>query len=71
MYSLINLPYIHSYKGIVVAIYNVGTHYFAGKGVKHSFEKAANYFQQAADLGFTPAQVNSLTTIKFYLYYIH
>ena len=43
--------------GLPVAIYNVGGHYFAGKGVELSFKKAADYYQQAADLGFAPAQV--------------
>ena len=43
--------------GLPIALYNVGGHYFAGKGVEHSFKKAAEYYQQAADQGFTPAQV--------------
>ena len=43
--------------GHPVALYNVGGHYFAGKGVGLSFKKAAEYFQKAADLGFAPAQV--------------
>ena len=45
-----------------MALYNVGIHYFAGKGTAHSFEKAAQYFQQASDIGFTPAQVTSVYT---------
>ena len=44
--------------GLPVALYNVGGHYFAGKGVEHSFKKAVEYYQQAADMGFAPAQVN-------------
>lgn len=40
-----------------MALYNVGTHYFAGKGVELSFEKAAEYFEKAAILQFPPAQV--------------
>ena len=43
--------------GLVLGIYNVAVHYFAGKGVEHSFEKAIEYFQKAADRGFTAAQV--------------
>ena len=43
--------------GNPIGLYNLGVHCFAGKGIKHSFEKAAEYFQQAADAGFTPAQV--------------
>ena len=38
----------------------MGGHYFAGKGVEHSFKKAAEYYQQAADMGFAPAQVNTV-----------
>ena len=37
----------------------MGGHYFAGKGVELSFKKAAEYYQQAADLGFAPAQVDT------------
>ena len=44
--------------GNPVALYNVGGHYFAGKGVEHSFEKAAENYEKAAVLGFPPAQVN-------------
>ena len=40
-----------------MALYNVGSHYFSGKGVDHSFEKAAEYYEKAAILGFPPAQV--------------
>ena len=40
-----------------MALYNVGGHYFAGKGVGLNFEKAAEYYQEAAKLGFAPAQV--------------
>ena len=43
--------------GNPVALYNVGGHYFAGKGVELSFEKAADYYRRAAKLAFTPAQV--------------
>ena len=50
--------------GIVAGVHNVATHYFAGKGVQHSFEKAAEYFQKASDIGFAPAQVNTLYTIS-------
>ena len=42
-----------------MALYNVGGHYFAGKGVELSFEKAAEYYRKAADQGFPPAQVSS------------
>lgn len=43
--------------GHPIALYNMGGHYFAGKGVEQSFDKAAEYFQLAADVGFAPAQV--------------
>jgi TPR repeat protein len=46
--------------GLPVALYNVGGHYFAGKGVELSFKKAVEYYQQAADMGFAPAQVPTL-----------
>ena len=46
-----------------MALYNVGIHYFAGKGTAHSFEKAAQYFHQAADVGFTPAQVPAVRRV--------
>lgn len=39
----------------------MGGHYFAGKGVELSFKKAADYYQQAADMGFAPAQVHPHT----------
>ena len=48
--------------GVPVAVFNVGGHYFAGKGVHQSFEEAAKYYQKAADLGFTPAQVCTYAT---------
>lgn len=38
-------------------MYNVGTQYFAGKGVDLNMEKAAEYFEKAANLGFELAQV--------------
>ena len=41
-----------------MALYNVGGHYFAGKGVELSFKRAADYYQQAVDKGFSPAQVS-------------
>ena len=47
-----------------MALYNVGGHYFAGKGVELSFKKAADYYQQATDMGFAPAQVG----IKYILF---
>ena len=52
----------HTYTpaGIVAGLHNMATHYFAGKGVEHSFPKAAEYFQQASDLGFAPSQVTQL-----------
>lgn len=45
------------YLGNPVALYNVGAHYFSGKGVGLSFKKAAEYFEKASILGFPPAQV--------------
>ena len=48
--------------GLPVALYNVGGHYFAGKGVELSFKKAADYYQKAADMGFAPAQVNTVVS---------
>ena len=38
-------------------IYNIGTHYFAGKGVEPDMKKAAECFHKAADEGFVLAQV--------------
>lgn len=43
--------------GNIAGLHNMGTHYFAGKGVEHSFIKAAECFQQASDRGFAPSQV--------------
>ena len=51
--------------GLPVALYNVGGHYFAGKGVELSFKKAAEYYQQAADMGFAPAQVATRRRKRF------
>lgn len=54
-----------------VALYNVATHYFAGKGVELSFEKAAEYFEKAAILQFPPAQVGIANTVLVcYIYYV-
>lgn len=47
-----------------MALYNVATHYFAGKGVGLSFKKAAEYFEKAAILQFPPAQVG----VQMYVY---
>lgn len=44
-------------------MYNTAVAYFSGKGVTHSFEKAAEYFQKAADKGFTAAQVSSVFSL--------
>ena len=44
-------------KGHPIGMYNVGTQYFAGKGVDLNMEKAAEYFEKAANLGFELAQV--------------
>ena len=49
--------------GIAMALYNVGGHYFAGKGVELSFEKAAEYYKKAADQGFPPAQVSNVLCV--------
>ena len=51
-----------------VALYNVATHYFAGKGVELSFEKAAEYFEKAAILQFPPAQVGIANTVLVHYY---
>ena len=45
--------------GNPLALYNVGGHYFAGKGVGLSFQKAAEFYRKAAEVGFTPAQVGN------------
>lgn len=42
----------------MAGVYNVGTHYFAGKGVQMDMEKAAESFKIAADNGFVLAQVS-------------
>lgn len=55
--------------GLPVALYNVGGHYFAGKGVELSFKKAADYYQQAADMGFAPAQVIPHSSCHIYHVY--
>lgn len=54
--TLVLLYYINII-GIPMAIFNVGVHYFAGKGVAPSFDKAKEYFLRASDRGFVPAQV--------------
>lgn len=38
-------------------MYNIGTHYFSGRGVELDMKKAAEFFKKAADLGFGLAQV--------------
>ena len=53
-----------SFQGHPVALYNTGTHYFAGKGVELSMEKAAEYFEKAANLGFELAQVMNKITFN-------
>ena len=40
-----------------MALYNVATHYFSGLGVPQNMEKAKEYYEKAAILGFYPAQV--------------
>lgn len=50
---------IHS-EGLPAAQYNVGVHYFAGKGVTLDMTKAAEWFQAAAEQGFDLAQVSIL-----------
>ena len=51
------MPFSISFPGHPIALYNTGTQYFAGKGVDVNMEKAAEYFEKAADLGFELAQV--------------
>lgn len=46
-----------NWAGHPIGTYNVGGHYFAGKGAEQSFEKAAEFFSKAAEKGFAPAQV--------------
>ena len=43
--------------GHAPALYNMGTHYFSGRGAELDMKKAAEYFKKAADLGFGMAQV--------------
>ena len=38
-------------------MFNIGTHYFSGKGVDLDMQKASEFFRKAADLGFGLAQV--------------
>ena len=44
--------------GLPIAMFNLGTHYFLGKGVAQSFEKACQCFRDAATNGFPQAAVN-------------
>eukprot|EP01134_Creolimax_fragrantissima_P006499 CFRG6499T1 len=44
--------------GNLAGAYNVGTHYFGGRGTNQDFSKAAEYWAKAADGGFTHAMVN-------------
>ena len=46
--------------GHVPGIYNIGSHYFSGRGVDLDMKKAADFFKKAADLGFSMAQVSLL-----------
>ena len=57
-FTCVHLPQQFS-PGHPIALYNLGGHYFAGKGVEQSFEKAAGYYKRAAAVGFTPAQVRT------------
>ena len=41
-----------------LALYNVGTLYFSGRGVDQNLEKARTYYEKASMLGFAPAQVS-------------
>jgi len=43
--------------GNPLALYNVATHYFTGQGVQQDLQKAREYYEKAAMLGFSPAQV--------------
>lgn len=45
------------FEGHVPALYNMGSHYFAGKGIELDMKKAGEFFKRAADLGFGLAQV--------------
>ncbi len=40
------------------AIFNLGAHYFSGRGVDLDMCKAAEYFRVSADKGFDYAQVS-------------
>lgn len=44
--------------GMPQASFNVGTHYFSGRGVEQDMAKAALYFERAAEAGMTQAMVN-------------
>jgi TPR repeat protein len=44
--------------GLPIASFNLGTHYFLGKGVEQNFEKARDCFEAAARQGFAQAAVN-------------
>ena len=46
------------------ALYDVGSLYYRGHNVEHSFETAASYFERAADLGVCDAQ-RHLATLYF------
>ena len=53
------------FQGHVPAFYNIGTHYFSGRGVELDMKKAAEFFKKAAELGFSMAQV--FLTLEVYL----
>ena len=44
-------------QGNMMGVFNVGCAYFSGKGTHKDFTKAHQYFQQAAQADFYPAQV--------------
>lgn len=50
--------FVAAHAGLPKAQFNLGTHYFAGKGVDQNFEKAAEWFEKAADAGIPQAMIN-------------
>ena len=58
MSNLGRLYELAAQQGYVTAMYNLGVMYKDGEGVEQSYERAFEYYEQAADLGDAAAQTN-------------